>query len=523
VEKVTPEGRLTYVQDVGDQPGNVFADVTKNYAAGAFLLAGREMLLQKHKNDTTAPEALVVNKPVVVNQDILLTWQVGVDEESGISGYEIYRDTVPGAAKLLTVTGQVTEYTDSAAQEETIYYYRLKAVNGMGLNSALFSSEVSAATTPDTIRPEVVSITALSDSLVWVKFSEPVEAQTAELAANYAIDNGITVKSAKLMLGEKTVMLSTSPLMRVIEYTLNISGIKDQARAENLIMPMDDKFTLFYYYDDFEAGGKLSWQPKTASNWSIAADNGGNAYSVHPVGERSVDYSLLQDVIADQFELSVKLRAARECPDEFGIIIGYQDSKNFSYIGNIYYTDDVYLLIRVANGEPKILLHSRPLYSDTLYHDLKVSNINGVVAISIDGTEKGRTAVTVPAGKVGFISNLSGSGNTAYFDDFSLTLLSNGYTKASEGATAAVESEMAVEPNPFNPSARISYYIPQKTEVSLILYNLQGKAVKELASGMVSAGRHTVRVDAGGLASGLYICELKSGAMARRLKLMLMK
>ena len=83
--------------------------------------------------------------------------------------------------------------------------------------------------------------------------------------------------------------------------------------------------------------------------------------------------------------------------------------------------------------------------------------------------------------------------------------------------------DLAVSPNPFNPSAHISYCLPQKSVVSLALYSLQGKLVRKLVDGQVSAGRHTVQVDAGSLASGIYICELKTNAAAKRFKLVLMR
>jgi unsaturated rhamnogalacturonyl hydrolase len=44
VEKVTPEGRLGYVQKVAGAPGAVNPDDTHEYAVGALLLAGREMI-----------------------------------------------------------------------------------------------------------------------------------------------------------------------------------------------------------------------------------------------------------------------------------------------------------------------------------------------------------------------------------------------------------------------------------------------------------------------------------------------
>ena len=526
VEKVTPEGRVTCAQGPSTIPGWVEPDNTENFTVGAFLLAGREMLLLNYKNDTTPPAPVVMNSAEALHQDIRISWRAGVDAESGIDGYEIYRDTAPGAAKLLKTVRHVdvdTEYTDVANQDETKYYYRLKAVNGMGLRSAEFSNEVSATTGQDTTRPIIVGVTAFSDSSVHVLFSKSVEAQTAEDAAHYTISPGITVKSSR-MAGEKVVVLTTSPLTRIVEYTLSVSGVKDRTRAGNLILPVDRKFSLFYYYDDFEAGGKLSWQPKTASRWSIGPDNGDNAYSVSSgeggewFGEYSIgEYSLFQGVTVDQFEISVNVRTTVEDNHPFGIIFGYQNSANCFFIGDWF---GIGRLVRFANGQSFPLFSFYPI-GDTAYHNLAVSYIGGTVVISKDGVEMGRCVFdNIPAGQVGLRSS---SGYPVYFDDFKLKLLSDGYTTVSPVSNPSVEPEIAAQPNPFNPSARISYCLSQKSQVNLVLYNLQGKVVRKLASGMVSAGRHMVQVDAGGLASGIYICELKSSATAKRLKLVLMR
>ncbi len=83
--------------------------------------------------------------------------------------------------------------------------------------------------------------------------------------------------------------------------------------------------------------------------------------------------------------------------------------------------------------------------------------------------------------------------------------------------------DLVASPNPFNPSAQISYCLSQKAQVSLTLYSPQGKIFRKLVSGMAPAGRHTVQADVGSLASGVYICELKTGTTAKRLKLVLMK
>ncbi len=45
-------------------------------------------------------------------------------------------------------------------------------------------------------------------------------------------------------------------------------------------------------------------------------------------------------------------------------------------------------------------------------------------------------------------------------------------------------------PNPFNPTTTISFAIPTHTEVSIAVYNLQGREIVSLASGDYDAGYH---------------------------------
>jgi len=68
-------------------------------------------------------------------------------------------------------------------------------------------------------------------------------------------------------------------------------------------------------------------------------------------------------------------------------------------------------------------------------------------------------------------------------------------------------------PNPFNASTVISYELSENAEVTLAVYNLQGKKVKQLASDIQSSGRYQVTwhgVDEAGqnIASGIYFCQV---------------
>jgi FG-GAP-like repeat/Secretion system C-terminal sorting domain len=61
-----------------------------------------------------------------------------------------------------------------------------------------------------------------------------------------------------------------------------------------------------------------------------------------------------------------------------------------------------------------------------------------------------------------------------------------------------------VYPNPFNPTTTISVSLPDAAELTVVVYNVSGKRVAQLARGHHPAGRHSFVFDASGLASGLY-------------------
>jgi photosystem II stability/assembly factor-like uncharacterized protein len=69
-------------------------------------------------------------------------------------------------------------------------------------------------------------------------------------------------------------------------------------------------------------------------------------------------------------------------------------------------------------------------------------------------------------------------------------------------------------PNPFNPSTMVAFDLPEGMDITLAVFDLLGRRVALLASGYHGAGRHAVRFDATGLASGVYIARLEGGGGA---------
>jgi len=78
-------------------------------------------------------------------------------------------------------------------------------------------------------------------------------------------------------------------------------------------------------------------------------------------------------------------------------------------------------------------------------------------------------------------------------------------------------------PNPFNPVTTISYSLPVKSEVELVIYNALGEEVMELANEEKEAGRYSVEVNATRLPSGIYFYRLQAGSFVETKKMVLMK
>jgi len=78
-------------------------------------------------------------------------------------------------------------------------------------------------------------------------------------------------------------------------------------------------------------------------------------------------------------------------------------------------------------------------------------------------------------------------------------------------------------PNPFNALARIRYDLPEASRVRLELFDTAGRLVAVLASGDRPAGRHSVIIDADGMASGVYFYRIQAGSFLQMRKAILLR
>ncbi len=78
-------------------------------------------------------------------------------------------------------------------------------------------------------------------------------------------------------------------------------------------------------------------------------------------------------------------------------------------------------------------------------------------------------------------------------------------------------------PNPFNPTTKISFAIPEKSQIKLRVFDVLGREVSLLADGVYEAGKYQITFDAGNLPSGVYFYNLTTGSNSISKKMLLVK
>lgn len=78
-------------------------------------------------------------------------------------------------------------------------------------------------------------------------------------------------------------------------------------------------------------------------------------------------------------------------------------------------------------------------------------------------------------------------------------------------------------PNPFNPSTKISFYLPDAGNATLKIYDLLGREVATLINDNLTTGNYSIEWNAANYASGIYIYSLKSANYTETRKMLLVK
>jgi hypothetical protein len=134
-------------------------------------------------------------------------------------------------------------------------------------------------------------------------------------------------------------------------------------------------------------------------------------------------------------------------------------------------------------------------------------------ATSIEASIKLAPAA-VPGARTVTITNAAPGGGTATLPNaFTIT---TGPATSAEGSLGVIPDDYVLQeayPNPFNPSTRIRYGIPEESRVKLEVHNMLGNVVTTLIDGVRSQGLYELQWRADNLPSGVYLIRINAESL----------
>jgi len=150
---------------------------------------------------------------------------------------------------------------------------------------------------------------------------------------------------------------------------------------------------------------------------------------------------------------------------------------------------------------------------DTLWTKL-IRSTNGSEGYSVIQTQDNRYAVTG-------VASSSGTGS----DVWVIRLKPEG-TSGIEDEIFELPTTFSLKqnyPNPFNPGTVISYQLPVSGRVTLTVFDVLGNEVAVLVNELKTTGTYTIEFNVNGLASGVYVYQLRTHSFVETKKMILLR
>jgi len=484
-----------------------------------------------------------------------ITWEDNTDNESGFR-IERSEGNVENFIAIAEVDANSVMYIDSLLKEETQYYYRVFAVN---------ESQVSGYN-------GVASVITLSSTSVPQEAGGPVPDDNAiivETLPELSWDQSINADSYDVYFGKDDpppfrsnqpgTTFSTEKLDKGTMYFWRVD-------AKNEFGTSTGQVWSFFVKEGINDGQIAHWK-FDETNGTTAADSGpfrldGALLNMNPVGwyTGKVDGGLLfdgaddvmrvehQDVLIlsdESFSISAWLYT-QNLPETSMVLF----SKGSSVSDDDPKTSGRWFEIKTSGNSLRFAIDDNSKESVVAINDVSsVLPYRWTHIVGVRNAEDSMLKLFIngalqsdAADETGSISqtedlyignNHSGSGPFyGILDEISMYnyALSEYEVKAIYGLAADVPDAFGKEmnpvqnyPNPFSTTTTFAYELASDNDVQLCIYNLSGSLISTLVDQQQAAGVHKLTFDAGGLASGIYLFEIKIGLKEYRGKMMLLK
>ncbi len=214
-----------------------------------------------------------------------------------------------------------------------------------------------------------------------------------------------------------------------------------------------------------------------------------------------------------------------------------RDSRDFSEAPSL--TDD--LRLSIVEGKKRYAGNFKPISQDGQYWDLELSGQHASDGVTVDLIENGKLPAAsrlyvydqdehkfLPANTTSFIIRLSTEFSVRHLRI--LVGTSEFAQKFTQGTTLTPDDYFLAQnyPNPFNSETMILYGIARTEKITLVIYDVLGRKIRNLVNEEQEKGRHRIFWDGKDdkglpLASGIYVCRIKTTSYAASRKLLLIK
>ena len=487
---------------------------------------------------------LVLRDKAFTNTDtVYASWSGFADSLSGITEYEYAVGTTRGSTDLLDWTSNGDANKKNVAlgillKDQTSYYVSVRAVDNVGNRSAFATSDEIIA---DFIPPKIISISpeegklldVLKYTTIILKASEPVTGVKLNVRSlsGASIDYSIVLENEGYKSRSIEVEIN-GPLVSNDKILFTVESLKDLAGNEINNLVYEYNVSLL---GDYDLDGDISiadlntfilgWNTGDLSI-EIGPTNG-NVPNLKPVLDSNFDTRDMMaftrmwhwntnklskqqtKMIAEQ---GVALNAAIE-PDH----IVFNPPKGTQAIELIldYPASDIQFNIPQEKGmgdEGLALSNVDTLNGRLVYQIGYFEENNQPIIVSTKHLQKNDIAVNLTYQFIGKDNVILSAGS----DVMDIT---------------PVPSEFALHdnyPNPFNPITTINYDLPKDAYVNLIIYDIMGREVANLAGREMSAGYQTMtwnaRNNAGApVSAGIYFYQIQTRDFVKTKKMVLLK
>lgn len=289
--------------------------------------------------------------------------------------------------------------------------------------------------------------------------------------------------------------------------------------------PNGDKISYIYYHMVYPySDDPLYWESMEGSD---ARDNYYNPISATPQGWFDGDYqgsssgwtASLDNLVGTQSPLKIILNGTRNTT-QFNI------NAQLTRTGNIADNDLVIHFIVVED----LYYDGRNSVSNHKHVMRKMLPTPGGQSFSIDLNETKDIPQTITLDPLWDADSLnvvvfvqSAASKTIYQSE---TISYSDLTVTSLSDDDELPTEFVLEqnfPNPFNPSTKINFVLPQSGFISLKVYNILGNEVATVVSENLPSGIHRIEFNATNLSSGTYFYTLTSGNFSETKKMILLR